>query len=264
MTTSSPVDSPGTPTHRAYRFSAILRTLFLFTAALMGLIQAWVGRFSMNPDGVSYLDIGDQLRQGNWHAFLNGYWSPLYGSLLGLAMAIAKPSPFWEFPVVHLVNFLTHLTALFGFDFFLREFIKSQQRDQGAAVPDTVWLAIGYLLFISASLLMITLDVVSPDMLVATAMYVAAALLLRIRAHPERRANFILLGVVLGFGYLSKTVMFPLALVVLSVTFIMVRAWRRANRKSLFAAIVFLAIASPLMLGLSLSKRRPTFGDSGK
>jgi len=254
------VNSPRTST----RFSAILRILFLFTAVLLGAIQAWVGRFSMNPDGVSYLDIGDQLRQGNWHAWLNGYWSPLYGSLLGLAMAIAKPSPLWEFPLVHLVNFLTYLAALLGFDFFLRQFIKSQEREPSAAVPDTVWMAIGYLLFISASLLMITLDVVSPDMLVATCMYTAAALLLRIRAHPERTANFILLGVVLGFGYLSKTVMFPLALIMLSVTFIMTRAWRRANRKSLLAALVFLAIASPLMLALTLSKRRPTFGDSGK
>ncbi len=264
MMTASPVDSPRTPTHRAYRLSAILRILFLLTAASMGLIQAWVGRFSMNPDGVSYLDIGDRVWQGDWHALLNGYWSPLYGSLLGLAMAIMKPSPYWEFPVVHLVNFLIYLAALFGFDFFLREFIKSQKGDQDAAVPDTVWLAIGYLLFTSASLLMITLDVVSPDMCVATCMYLAAGLLLRVRAYPEQKANFILLGVVLGFGYLSKTVMFPLALILLSVTFIMTRAWRRANRKSLFAAIVFLAIASPLMLGLSLSKRRPTFGDSGK
>ncbi len=230
----------------------------------MGLIQAWVGRFAMNPDGVSYLDIGDRLWRGDLHALLNGYWSPLYGSLLGLAMAILKPSPYWEFPVVHLVNFLIYLAALFSFDFFLREFMKSQKRDQEASLPDTVWLAIGYLLFTSGSLLMITLDVVSPDMCVATCMYLAAALLLRIHANPERRANFILLGVVLGFGYLSKTVMFPLALVLLSVTFIIVRGWRRANRKSLLALMVFLLIASPLILGLSLSKRRPTFGDSGK
>jgi len=194
-------------------------------------------------------------------------------------------------------------------DLFLREFIKTQTRDQDAALPEHLWLMIGYVLFISSSLLLITLGVVSPDMCVAACVYLAAALLLRIRANPQRRSNFILLGVVLGFGYLCKTVMFPLAFVILGVSFILARGHqsfvfrlsplvflplplgegrgeglspssfapspspsqregkettRRANRRSLLALIVFFAIAAPLVLALSLSKGRPTFGDSGK
>ena len=42
----------------------------------MGLIQAWVSRFAMNPDGISYLDIGDGFWRGNLQMLLNGYWSP--------------------------------------------------------------------------------------------------------------------------------------------------------------------------------------------
>ena len=150
------------------------------------------------------------------------------------------------------------------FDFFLREFINARQRDQDTALPDSLWLTLGYLLFVSSSLMMITLGVVSPDMCVAACVYLAAALLLRIRANPQRKSDFILLGVVLGIGYLSKTVMFPLAFVILAVTFLAARGWRRENRKSLLALIVFLAIAAPLILALSLMKGRPTFGDSGK
>ena len=230
----------------------------------MGLIQAWVSRFAMNPDGISYLDMGDGFWRGEWHMLLNGYWSPLYGFIVGLALKILRPSPYWEFPVVHLVNFLIYLMALLSFEVFLREFIKARQRDQDVALPDYLWLTIGYLLFVSSSLLMITLGVVSPDMCVATCVYLAAALLLRIRANPQRKSNFIFLGVVLGIGYLSKTVMFPLAFVILAVSFLAARGWRRANRKSLLALIVFLAIAAPLILALSLLKGRPTFGDSGK
>ncbi|HMG75058.1 MAG TPA: hypothetical protein VK582_16265 [Pyrinomonadaceae bacterium] len=275
----------------------------------LGIVQAWVSRFAMNPDGISYLDIGDGFWRGDFQTLLNGYWSPLYGFLLGLALKILKPSPYWEFPVVHLVNFLIYLLALLSFDFFLREFIKARQQDRDEALPVYLWLTIGYLLFISSSLLMITLGVVSPDMLIAACIYLAAALLLRIRGNPQQKADYIFLGLVLGIGYVSKTVMFPLAFVILSVSFILAPGpqsfvfWlsrlvfhplsfgegrgeglspssfapspnpsqregkettRQANRSSLLAVIVFLAIAAPLILALSLLKGRPTFGDSGK
>jgi hypothetical protein len=263
MKTASSLDSPRIQT-RQLRSLTILRTIFWLIAVTMGLIQAWVSRFAMNPDGISYLDIGEGFWRGDWKILLNGYWSPLYGFIVGLALKILRPSPYWEFPVVHLVNFLIYLLALLSFDFFLREFIKARARDQDDALPDYLWLTIGYLLFISSSLLMITLGVVSPDVLVATCVYLAAALLLRIRVNPQKKADYIFLGIVLGIGYLSKTVMFPLALIILSVSFITARGWRRANRSSVLAVIVFLAIAAPLILALSLLKGRPTIGDSGK
>src|SRR6266404_1109841 len=179
---------------------AILRVFFFLGAAAFGMIQAWVGRFAMNPDGVSYLDIGDALWRGDWHMALNAYFSPLYPALLGLGMKILRPSPYWEFPVVHLVNFLIYLGALLSFDFFLRQFIQFVRRreDQGnvlrSGMSEGVWLTIGYLLFMSSSLLMISLDVVSPDMCVATCVYLAAAFLLRISQNPNNYANFIFLG----------------------------------------------------------------------
>src|SRR6266576_5401755 len=126
MTTAPPLDSPPINTRPQNRSSTIVRITFCSIAATLGLIQAWVGRFGMNPDGISYLDIGDGFWRGNWHMLLNGYWSPFYGFILGLAMKILKPSSYWEFPVVHLVNFLIYLLALLSFDFFLREFIKSR------------------------------------------------------------------------------------------------------------------------------------------
>jgi hypothetical protein len=44
----------------------------------------------------------------------------------------------------------------------------------------------------------------------------------------------------------------------------MARSWRRSNRSSLLALVVFLAIAAPLILALTFLKGRPTFGESGK
>lgn len=218
----------------------------------------------MNPDGISYLDIGDRIWSGEWQVLLNAYWSPLYSVLLGLALKILKPSSYWEFPVVHLVNFLIYLVALLGCELLLREFSKTRRQENEEVLSESIWLAIGHLLFISAALLLITLAVVTPDLCVAACVFFVAALLLRIRANPDHQANYVLLGITLGLGYLSKSAMFPLSLVVLGVTFVMVRGWRRANRKSLVGGAVFLVIALPFILGLSLSKHRLTFGDSGK
>src|SRR5262245_20338502 len=102
----------------------ILKIVFWIIALSLGLIQAWFHRFAMNPDGVSYLDIGDRFWSGHWSALINGYWSPVYGFLLGLALKVLKPTAYWEFPVVHLVNFLIYVVALCCFEFFLSEFIK--------------------------------------------------------------------------------------------------------------------------------------------
>src|SRR5260221_10229953 len=86
MTTASSLDNARTKILRHYHSSTILRIIFWFIAVSLGLIQAWVTRFAMNPDGVSYLDIGDGFWRGDLRLLLNGYWSPLYAFLLGLAM----------------------------------------------------------------------------------------------------------------------------------------------------------------------------------
>src|SRR5271169_5533714 len=48
------------------------------------IIQAVAARHTLDADGVSYLDIATAFWQGNWHAAINGYWSPAYPVLLGL------------------------------------------------------------------------------------------------------------------------------------------------------------------------------------
>jgi hypothetical protein len=47
-------------------------------ALLVGAVQAWGGRHLVNPDGISYLDMGDAFSRVGWSAMVNGYWSPLY------------------------------------------------------------------------------------------------------------------------------------------------------------------------------------------
>src|SRR5947209_187208 len=87
-------------------------------ALTLGGCQAWATRFTMNPDGVSYLDIGDAYWRHDWHNAINAYWSPLYSWILGFFINVVKPTPYWEYPLVHLVNFFIYVGALGCFEFF--------------------------------------------------------------------------------------------------------------------------------------------------
>jgi hypothetical protein len=81
--------------------------------------QAWSARFYATPDGVSYMDLSDAVLAGNWRELLNAYWSPLYPALIGMLRAVFQPSAYWEFGVVHLLNFLLFVGSLVGFEYFI-------------------------------------------------------------------------------------------------------------------------------------------------
>jgi hypothetical protein len=90
----------------------------LVVAIALGIADAWINRYSVNGDGVSYLDVGDSYFRGDWAVAINGYWSPLYSWCLGLAMYLFKPSLWWELVTAHLVNLLIYVGVLFSFRFF--------------------------------------------------------------------------------------------------------------------------------------------------
>jgi hypothetical protein len=248
-----------------------LRILCWCAAIAFGAVDAWATRHNMNLDGISYLDMGDAYLRGDWNMAINAYWSPLYAWLLGLFLKVLKPSPQWEFPVVHLVNFVIYLAALASFEFFLRAFIDyRRKRESGAcdswdvSLPEQAWWILGYSLFIWTSLILIGTNLVTPDMCVAAFVYLASGLLLRVRGGSARWRTFVFFGAVLGFGYLAKAVMFPLAFVFLAVAmFTFGNTWK-AEPRILISMLIFLSIASPLIVSLSHAKGRLTFGDSAR
>ena len=98
----------------------------------------------------------------------------------------------------------------------------------------------------------------------AAFVYLGMALLLRIWQRPSRLSLFFALGGVLGFGYLAKSPMFPLSLLIFFALFFLVPDWRRAVPGVLIAVFTFAAIAGPFVLVISRAKGRFTIGDSGR
>jgi hypothetical protein len=248
-----------------------LRISFWCAAIALGAADAWATRFTMNPDGISYLDMGDAYLRGDWHMAINAYWSPLYSWFLGFFLRVLKPSAYWEFPLAHLVNFLIYVAALACFDFLISTFVaRERQRDEQAAdasnvtLPSWAWRVLGYSMFIWSSLVLISMRVVAPDMCVAALVYLAAGLILKVRSGAATRSTFVLFGIVLGFAYLAKAVMFPLAFVFLAATLFSNGPIRKVAPQVLLSAVIFLTIASPFLIAFSKQKGSFTFGDSGR
>ena len=272
---SSSVSDTGVEFHSATkpaRFSeARLRFWALTVILATGFLRDWVGRYSMDPDGICYLDLGDAFFHRKWFDAVNGYWSPLYSWLLGAAMFLGKPSRQWEFPLVHVVNFFIYLAALAGFEFFLRSLLP-QAAPEGvasetagtsvAALSRVSLLALGYSLFLWTSLELIGVWGASPDLCVAGFVYLIAGLLLRIRTRSSL-SLYLILGVLLGLAYLTKAVMFPLGFAFIAIGFFAVPRGKRLGYV-LLTTLAFLAVSSPWLVALSRAKGRFDFGDSGR
>jgi hypothetical protein len=101
-----------------------IEPVLMVASVALGLLHPWVGRYAMNPDGISYLDVGDSFFRRDSVNAMNAWWSPLYPWTIGLVLGVAKPSPKWEFPLVHLVNLGVFVIALFAFRCLLHTLLR--------------------------------------------------------------------------------------------------------------------------------------------
>jgi hypothetical protein len=245
-----------------------VRGLFRFLALLLGGMHAYAAMRSqsMNADGISYLDIGDAYFRGDWPAAINAVWSPLYSWILGLVNFVFDPPMAWQFPVVHAVNFLIYVTALFCFEYMwgsVRPPLPPGERKGIARIPNWLWWTLGYLLFLWTSLSLIQVWSVTPDMLMAALLLVATGLIARIRSGDENWRLFLSLGLVLGLAYLSKTFMFSIALVLLGLAWLVQRRSRTALLRTSLAAGLFLLVSLPFIVLISNKLGKFTIGEAG-
>lgn len=249
-----------------------LEIAFWLLAFLFGFVHVWADHhYIVNADAMSYIDIAESYLRRDWTNAVNSYWSPLYSWFIALGFAIAKPSPYWKFTIVHLVNFGMYLFALGCFCFLMREIVHRQQSQRAqllkaglVTLPEWALLALGYSLFIWSSLFLVTLPLESPDMLVAAFVYLSTGTLLRIRKQPSSWTPFVLLGVFLGLGFLAKSVMLLLTPVFLIAAMFSIGDVRRALPRVAVAFVLFLIVAGPFVFAMSRSKGALTTGRSGR
>ena len=242
-----------------------VRLLFRILAIALGGLHTYaaIKSQSMNADGVAYLDIGDAYFRADWTNAVNAVWSPLYSWILGFVNFVFNPSMEWEFPTVHVVNFIIYLGALASFEFMWGNVRKDDANDKSYRLPDWLWWTLGYLLFIWTSLNLIQIWSVTPDMLMASFVLLAAGIISKIRSGEENNRLLLSLGLVLGLGYLSKTFMFSIALVSLGLAWFVQKRSRISFIKTLLAVSIFLLVSMPFILLISESKGKFTIGEAG-
>src|SRR4029077_12418994 len=236
------------------------------TVVALGLLQAWTYRNRMNPDGISYLEIGRAGISG-WHGFVNAYWSPLYPFLLSLVLRWFEPSRFWEFPATHFLNLAIYLAGYACFEFLAREFLASRRMSQSSVErkyllsdAELYWGAT--LFYVWASRYWSGTVLVTPDLLVAAIFCLATAILVRIRRGEKGWLTFALLGVILGFGYLAKAPMSLLGFVFVIAAYRLMQNTPQRFARAGVVLLLFLIIATPYVTALSRNKHRFTFSDT--
>jgi hypothetical protein len=244
------------------------RFLVMATLAL-GLLHTWLGRYAMDPDGISYLDVGRSFFRHDWANAINAWWSPLYPWALGLFLGIVKPSPKWEFPVARLVNAGVFVLAILAFQFLLHELIAwsretpSDPSPNDAPLPKWMMVLLGYPIFLWLASEVDTPWDIAPDLAVLACVCWSAGMLLSC-ARAGKVWRFALLGFALGIGYWTKAILFPVGFVVLASGYWWKRSSTNWGRGILIAALVFLCTSAPFILLLSHQKGRFTFSDTGK
>lgn len=235
-------------------------------AMFLGAYQAVIMRQWMSPDGVAYLDMGDRIWNEGWFATANGYWSPLYPTLLGGVLKLFHPSMYHEFALVHVVNVGIYALALCTFQFFWKRTIAWMLGP--IPIPErnsrTSWVLFGYSVVVWASLSFGGTGAVTPDLLVGCFIYIAAGIVAVIHSGDREWRNYVVLGTVLGLAYLAKAAMFPIAFVFLIVALLIPGNIGRSTPRILVSTSLFLAISALWIVPISRATGHPTFGETGR
>jgi len=235
----------------------------------LGFLQAWEYRFYIEPDGVNYFDISRAYLNRDWTNALNAYWSPLYSWLLALLQWAFPVSKYWESTVLHLLNFVLLIFALAGFEYFWgrlqliarKVFPHNTAEDD---LPEWTWWILGYTVFLTCTLRFISVGSDTPDMALAAVVFFASGLLADLACSERGAPHYVLLGLVLGVGYLTKAVMFPLSIIYIASAAVARQGVKRPAAEALVTLGAFLLVSLPLALALSHVKGYFTFGETGR
>jgi hypothetical protein len=235
------------------------------------VLQSVAHRHSINPDSVSYLDVASAYRAGDLSTAINGYWSPLISWIFAGTLLLPGPlAAIHEATSAHVVMVALFFVALAALEFAIREAYKFAQlraADSLHGLSIGWWRLAGYSLLAWATLELISVEYVGPDLLVSAFIYLEFALLFRIARGDTRAKTMLALGLAVGGAYLTKAVMFPTGLLVLAGTFVLL-LWKlprgQAFRSIAISVIGFAILAGPWIAVLSHAKGYLTFGGTGK
>jgi len=233
----------------ARRFREVDLLAIVAAALCVGL--GYLSRQALSPDGVSYLDLAGAMQRGDWGHFVQGYWSPLLPLLTGgIGLIVDRGGP-GLVPIGHVINTVAALAAIA----MLWHWVRSSQQPAPAASATPARAFIAAFLLCGAGLPRI--EAVTPDIVL---LFVITWLSYELIIHRSRR--WLLVGVLLGLSFLTKTSAWPWLLAGIPL-----RMWAAtgalARRHVLLSTATCVAIMATWIVPMSLKYGRPTLGSSG-
>jgi hypothetical protein len=250
------------------RFSLrITRIAFWIIGIVAGAVTAYTTRYFINGDAIAYIEMGEALRFGHWWGLANLTYSPGFPVLLGVAQKVLHTNPLNELQILRCVNFVCLLLAMGACDLLMtsvRRSLGPLSEYEPRPLPSGLISALCYSMFLVASLALVRVRLINPDMLVFFIILMSVIAVLWIREEPSKYIRYVALGVVTGIGYLSKSFFFVYSPILFVVAGLAAGSLRKAAPRVLVSVLVMLLISSPLMGSLSHRLGRFTYGELGK
>jgi hypothetical protein len=245
--------------------------LMLVAAVICSVLTlpiAWNARGRVGPDGISYLDIASNTAQlSPQYLFTNGMWSPAFPGLLAVALKLVHPSLAAQPALAHGLDFLFCAAAYFCLAYFLYNLLRWVSLEHGPVFESMA--GFGGIVALAYTCLLVgnthpSLWDLGADKLLEGVVFLAAGMCIRLSLPRPRLIHHISLGLILAFAYTVKAAMFPISLGLLAILFVLPAAGEYGRKGAAIAAVSFLLAASPLIVILTHSKGRLTFGDAGR
>ncbi|MEO7513253.1 MAG: hypothetical protein ABIZ91_15980, partial [Gemmatimonadaceae bacterium] len=221
----------------------------------LALVQGWISRGQLSPDGVSYLDLANAARAGDWGHFLQGSWSPLYPLLLAPVRMVADVTGADHLALAHLFN---ALVVCVGAALIHRLLMSLwAMRDERSPLPAVLWLRCGWGAYAICALGRARVNAITPDGLL---LCVIVAVTIELLVFAGER--YLQLAALLALAFLAKTSSWPWALVLIGV---LAFRWQRAGSggRALRLATTAVALAAVWIVPLSVRTGAPTLGSTG-
>jgi len=250
------------PRQSALQKTANLRLALAALVLLASALEGWYGQPELFGDDISYLDVVNMIRLGDWKTALNPLWSIGYPLLLSVVRLVFPDNIAGEMHAVFCLNLAISFAGYIAFLWLIREIFRfhrdSDDRNPSKLSPLT--LVAGTFAYLAAAIGCARVSSIGPDLLVAALFFVASGISLRLLKRPAAGTG-IALGVVLGLGYVAKAFFLPLAAIFFAI--LLYTCIRERRFVPLASAVVcWLLFIIPYAVGLSWALGRPTVGES--
>ncbi len=239
----------------------LLYILLALPVLALGAIEGWYKRTFYTTDAISYLDISRAIPRHEWKLVFNPLWSSGYPFLIAIMRAFFPANAQGDWAAIHVLNLIVLLFAYGTFLWLLRSF--QPDLPAGSENHERFLLFAGVCIFLCTELCINGASRVSPDPMVDGLFFASMGTSLRLLRKPSSAGLAILLGAILGAGYLAKAIFLPVSAIILVVTACALKVKKQKSVSLLLSAAVFAVFAIPYVAELSRSVGRFTMGDAG-